>query len=431
MKELQIFLPEGGLKGHVSLPFSKSLSNRQLVLGLHTQRPFVVKGLSQAQDTQYLLRAILEVGYKVAQSNDELTLLPPKRYPDRAYLDVGEGGTTLRFLLPWLCRLPVEALIDVGPSLRRRPILPFIHSLQGAGAQIYFSPDIFPLRVVGDEAWSPTRWHVDSALTSQFLSALFLMAPGLEVGTEIIENAVAPATAAYSEMTRAFLSIYGWQWEKTSMGWSLTSKAPLRDSYHFVGEADWSAASFFFGWAALGGFSGTLNLPIATLQPEAQLFSRLRWGYHLAEFQGGIVLEPTRQNLKGIELSVENFPDAVLVLAVIAAFAESPSYLKGIRTLPYKESDRLKALIQELSKIGASLRVEGDTLIVHPTTALPRAPLSFESYGDHRVAMALSLIAARSLTPISISMPHCVAKSFPDYWEVLKKLGMEIKEGDG
>ncbi|MDW8058133.1 MAG: hypothetical protein RMJ57_07650 [Bacteroidia bacterium] len=423
---IQLRLPSGGLVGRAELPFSKSLSNRQLIVGAHTGAPFTIEGLSEGEDTYYLLRALAALGYIIQRDGIVWTFLPPSSYPSRVELYTGEGGTTLRFLLPLLARLPLQAYVHVGNSLRGRPILPLLQSLQRAGAHVRLAPNTYPLSIVGDPEWDPTSFYIDSSLSSQFLSALMLMAPGLKAGTVIYELAQKPATPAYSEMTRKLLQLYGWNWQQSENSWQLETSDEKQKLYAFRGERDWSAASFFFGWAALGAFSGTLPLSLESIQPEARLFSSLQWGYTITPASDEAFITPLGEPLHGKEIEVENYPDAVLVLSVIAAVAENPTRLRGIHTLPYKETDRLQALITELSKIGATLVVQGEDLIVYPTESLPKEPIVLESYGDHRTAMALSLLAAR-MPAVIIKQHECVSKSFPRYWVVLESLGAECR----
>jgi len=423
---VRLAVPRSGLHGEVRLPFSKSLSNRQLILGAHAGEAFSIRGLSVAEDTEHLIHILKSIGYRVAYADKEWQFFPPKAYPPKVQLYAGEGGTTLRFLLPLLAHLPLHAQVEAAPSLRRRPIFPLLHSLRKAGAAIHWGPAIYPISITGMPAWRPEALEIDSTQSSQFVSALMLMAPHLVSGAIICEKALHPATPAYREMTRSLLASYGMVWHPTERGWQLVHKQ-TPPSLTFYGEVDWSAASFFFGWAALGAFEGYLPLSPDSLQPEARLFCTLGWGYTCTFTPQGLYLSPTETPLEGIDISIEDCPDAVLMLAVVAAFAKSPSRLRGVHTLPYKETDRLHALTTELGKVGASLRLEDNDLIIMPTSRIPNQNLTLESYGDHRMAMALSLVAARSPDPILITEPDCVAKSFPNYWQNLSHLGAQCE----
>lgn len=415
--------PAAPLMGAVELPYSKSLSNRQLILGAQAGEPFRVEGLSSAQDTRWILQALQQIGYTVGQQGELWEFWPPRAYPKQVKLFLGEGGTTLRFILPWLARLAVESTVQVALPLQRRPILPLIEALQAAGADLRMGPMLFPLQVRGAPEWCPARLRIDSSRSSQFLSALFLLAPHLAEGAWIEELSPKPATPAYSEVTRKLLYRYGWRWEAIPGGWCL--HLGHREPLSFRGERDWSAGSFFFGWAAL--MSARLRLPLqpTTFQPEYRLFSALPWPYRYTLHPDHIELEHTEAPLVPLEGNVRDFPDAALVLAVVSAFAEGPSQLMGIETLPYKESHRLQALQSELGKIGARLSWDSERLWIYPAAQPPREKVVFESHGDHRIAMALSLVAAQSQAPIGITDPLCVQKSFPGYWEVLAGLGVK------
>ncbi len=425
MSVIWVSPPSQPLLGSVELPYSKSLSNRQLVLGVQTGEPFRIEGLSEAEDTRWLVQALQQAGYVVGRDGEVWDFWPPKVYPKRVELFLGEGGTTLRFLLPWLARLPVESVVQVAPSLQRRPLLPLIEALQSAGARLQAGPMLFPLRIQGSPDWRPSHFKVDSSVSSQFLSALFLLAPHLPEGAVIEELSERPATVSYSEATRALLRQYGWIWVPTAKGWRLQKNYPPSGPVSFKGERDWSAASVFFGWAAL--LPAQLELPLqpTELQPEYHLFSALPWPYRMEQKGASLLLEHTGGGLTPLALDIRDFPDAALVLSVGSAFAEGPSQLSGVGTLPYKESHRLQALQTELARIGAQLTREAETLRIHPTSHRLQREVVFDSHGDHRIAMALSLVAARSEAPIGIANPLCVRKSFPGYWEFLAGLGVK------
>ncbi|MCS7188378.1 MAG: hypothetical protein RMJ66_02760 [Bacteroidia bacterium] len=415
------------LEGWIELPYSKSLSNRQIILGAHTGRPFSIKGLSEAADTQHLIEALQKCGYTIEKEEEKFLFIPPHKWHEKVQLYLGEGGTTLRFILPWLARLPTRVQLDVGSSLRRRPILPLLKCLQEAGANILLSSDsqVFPLCLQGSPQWQPSSFRIDSTLSSQFVSSLFLMAPSLLEGTCIEDLAKQPATPSYREFTRNFVAAYGWHWQRTETGWYLSSGNSCPSPLHFAGERDWSAASFFFGWASITEAHFEIPLQQGTLQPEKELFTSDLLPYSLDLNAPIPRVKSSGEAPSLLDVSVENYPDAALVLAVIGIFASGPSRLRGIHTLPHKESNRLEALARELQKVGAQLYWEEDVLYIFPCEHLPNQSILFDSYGDHRVAMALSLIAGRSSYPVGICQAECVAKSFPTYWKVLANVGVK------
>ncbi|RMF46933.1 MAG: 3-phosphoshikimate 1-carboxyvinyltransferase [Bacteroidetes bacterium] len=419
---------KGRLEGFVWLPFSKSLSNRHLILGAHTTRPFTITGLSVAEDTHYLVQALQGLGYRHLQEGPHThTFLPPTDWPKKVQLFAGEGGTTLRFLLPFLARLPLQATVDASPSLRKRPIQPLLEALRRTGLTLSTSSSLYPLVIQGNPQWAPTHIAVDSSLSSQFLSAFMLAAPQLPLGCLIEELSAQPATPSYADMTRQLVEAYGWRWEKTATGWRLIQQPAALESLHFFGEADWSAAVFFWGWAALAEASLVLPLSMTSSQPERTLLLRENsWPVRLTPAPQGLRIEHTGQPLEPFDLDLAEWPDATPALAVMAAFASGPSRLTGLHTLPHKESHRLQALATELHRIGAQTEWTAETLSIYPVSKFPTTPVTFDSHGDHRIAMALSLAAARSPVPLYITGARCVLKSFPHYWSLLQDLGVSL-----
>jgi len=374
------------------------------------------------------VQALKGLGYRHLREGPHThTFLPPADWPKEAQLFAGEGGTTLRFLLPFLAHLPLQATVDASPSLRKRPIRPLLEALWRTGLTVSTSPSLYPLVIRGNPQWAPTYIAVDSSLSSQFLSAFVLAAPQLPLGCLIEELSAQPATPSYADMTRQLVEAYGWRWEKTATGWHLVQRPASMGALHFFGEADWSAAVFFWGWAALAEASLVLPLSITSSQPERTLLLReYSWPVRVTSTPQGLCIEHTGQPLESFDLDLAEWPDAAPTLAVLAAFAAGPSRLTGLHTLPHKESHRLQALATELHRIGARVEWTAETLCIYPVSRFPQAPVRLDSHGDHRIAMALSLVAARSPVPLHITGAECVLKSFPHYWSLLQELGVSL-----
>ncbi len=414
----------GPLRGYVPLPYSKSVSARQLLIGLHSGVSFVIEGLSEADDTRRLVQIAIDCGYRV--ENTGLTWrfeVGPLRLPP--YLYVGAGGTTLRFILPWLAFIPGRTELHLEGRLAQRPLLPLVKALSEAGARIEEIGSI--LRVTGNPDWRPHTFQVDAHQSGQFLSAFLLMAPRLEVGSEVIEISGRPATLSYVErLTCTMLQKAGYRWEQVVPGrWVLTAKAPpLEASY--LGEADWSGAGYFWGWAM--GVAARFELPLSLTsdQPERDFWVEGGWP-PLVEADPSILRLTSQGALpEAWEGDVSAVPDTFPTLAALAAISQKPWILRGISTLPYKESDRLWAMQQELSKIGALLEWSGEVCQISPAPTLPRESMHFYSHADHRIAMALSLLATRMEVPLYIHGAEVVSKSFPTYWEALRQTGISL-----
>ncbi len=412
------------LRGYVPLPYSKSVSARQILIGLHSGVSFSVEGLSEADDTRRLIQIAVDCGYRVVNAGltwkfevGDLSL------PSHLY--VGAGGTTLRFILPWLVFLPGQTELHLDGRLAQRPLLPLLKALSEAGAHIEAAGST--LRVRGDPDWRPCIFRVDARQSGQFLSAFLLMAPRLEPGSEVIETSGRPATLSYVErLTCAILQKAGYCWERIGPGhWVLAArKFPPEDSY--AGEADWSGAGYFWGWAM--GISAQLELPLSLTSEHPERTFWVEGGWPLRVEADSLALWLTSQGdlPAAWEGDIAAVPDAFPTLAVLATLSPKPWIIRGIRTLPYKESDRLSAMQRELSKIGATLEWAGDVCRIFPFKNLPREAVHFHSHADHRIAMALSLLATRIRAPLYIHQAEVVSKSFPAYWEVLRQIGISL-----
>jgi 3-phosphoshikimate 1-carboxyvinyltransferase len=257
------------------------------------------------------------------------------------------------------------------------------------------------------------------------LSALFLLAPQLRIGTHLIDRAEKPATPSYAALTLSLLAQKGWVWEPQDNGWTLSAKPDVACPLQYKGEKDWNAGGYFWGWIALGAGSLTLSLSMEALQPERQLFPTLPWPVYFQVTAEGIHIESREAVLPPLDIDISDYPDTVPVLAVVSAFASGTSRLSGIHTLPHKESHRLRALATELARVGAHLTWDDTALWIEPLSRMPDYPIVLDSHRDHRIAMALSLLASRSKAPIYITSPECVAKSYPTYWQTLAAVGVE------
>lgn len=410
------------------IPYSKSVSARQILIGLHSDGPFTIEGLSQADDTQKLIQIARSCGYSVERVGEKWSFIPGRLVLPH-HLEAGEGGTTLRFILPWLAGLPGRTTLYPGRRLQQRPIATLIQALTNAGAHIEIAGHT--LEITGNPDWNPRRFQVDSRQSGQFLSALLLMAPRLAVGSIIQETSGEPATLSYVEgLTLTLLREAGYQWERSAPGeWILVQgkkdASSLAAPYHARGERDWSGAGYFWGWAM--GTAARLELPLSLRsgQPEKTLWSEGPWPVKVETLPQGLRLTSNGERPPAWEGDLSAVPDAFPTLAVLSALAAESWTFTGLRTLPHKESHRILAMQSELIKVGACVEWSGDICRVFPPPKLPeKAPLSFHAHGDHRVAMALSLLASQLRVSLYIHEAEVVAKSFPGYWSALREIGI-------
>jgi 3-phosphoshikimate 1-carboxyvinyltransferase len=272
------------------------------------------------------------------------------------------------------------------------------------------------------------RFHdtvLDASLSSQFLSALLLLAPQLPVRSTLVVDTRRLASRAYADLTLRMLESLGVQWQETETGWQLT--ANQLEVHHYEVESDWSAASYWLGLAA------TLpsELTLSTLRPDSlqgdrrQLEVFRRWGLFIQEQENSLeILNEVGNLVRPLELDCSQMPDLAQTFAVLACFADRSSQLTGLQTLPLKETDRLQALVAELKRLGVQAHATTDTLVVVPAAFEYNHPIA--TYDDHRMAMSFSLLA-NLLEKVTILQPGVVQKSYPGFWHHLQSVGYSLE----
>lgn len=445
---LPIAGPSKRFKVSVRPPGSKSLTNRLLVLaGLARGRSLIRRPLLGADDTERMIAAISAMGAGVERVGGKHLAIQGVEGTWRAgegvRLDLGNAGTATRFLTAAAILADGPVTIDGNARMRERPIGELVDQLRELGAEIEFESRVgYPpleVRPLADRARSRTL-SIPTTMSSQYISALLMVGPWLEHGLTI--KLVGDITSrSYIAMTVGLLDDLG-ACVRTSDDLRVTRVGPPlneRGEHGPVGigpfdmevEADASAATYFWGAAALvrGSECRVEGIGADSLQGDAGFCDILRrMGARVERSGPG---EETAwiscrgdQALMPVMADMSDMPDAAVTLAVVAAFAEGRSILRGVKTLRVKECDRLAALKAELGKIGVEVETdvmgdEGSMTIAPPSGGVDcsarAAPVVFETYDDHRMAMALSLVGLRR-PGVSIKDPACVAKTYPGFW---------------
>ncbi len=399
-----MFFENKSPKISLELTGSKSISNRLLILQAFFPQ-LQIDNLSNSEDTRVLQKAL--------KSRKKI-------------INIGHAGTAMRFLTAYYSFLEErEVLLTGSPRMKERPIGILVEALQQLGADIsYAEKEGFPPLIIKGK--KPTHNHaaLETHVSSQYVSALMLVAPAFEQGLEIkLKNK--PTSFPYIQMTSSLLERLGigctFKDDKIiiSTGFSLPKQAV------YV-EPDWSAASYFFSVTALSdaaeihlkGF-GKNSIQGDAVLPEhyAKLGVKTRFS------PTGIILKKTRIPLpEYIEMDFSDTPDLAQTLAVSCLGLRLKCKLSGLHTLKIKETDRLQALKNELSKFGAKVHLTESSLEMKPPLQLKKN-ISVNTYNDHRMAMAFAPLAMK--VPIEIKNPEVVVKSYPDFWKDFKKTGAE------
>ncbi|HMQ05776.1 MAG TPA: 3-phosphoshikimate 1-carboxyvinyltransferase [Saprospiraceae bacterium] len=406
----------GRIEGEISLNRSKSISNRVLIIRALANEKFPIVHLSDSDDTQTLMQLLSQV-------------------QNGTVLDAHHAGTTYRFLCAWLCTQPGTQILTGSFRMKERPIKALVDALRSIGAQIeYLEKKGFPPVQIGPP---PVEWKsrlsLPANISSQYISALMMIAPVLSHGLEIRMEGV-PVSIPYIAMTSALMHYFGIRvhWEESV----IKIEKGTYQSIPFTVEADWSAASYYYSIAALAdeAFIYVDGLNAESMQGDSKVVELMRkFGIETTYSQNGISIEKKGAPNDFFQYDFLYQPDLAQTFAVLCGGLGVRGKFTGLQTLRIKETDRIHALQKELVKVGVQL------------TKIPLRPdcereqeyysvdgkaryneeVQIETYHDHRMAMAFAPLAVKF--PLRIVHPAVVSKSYPGFWEDLLSLGFRIR----
>ena len=429
--------PRGPLDATVRVPGSKSITNRSLLVAALAEGASELRGGLDSDDTRVMIDALRELGCEIDRGSrtetDETGTEPEDaapwqvqgcggrfRAPDRR-LYVENSGTSARFLTAAasLCEGPVE--IDGNARMRERPIEDLVRALGklGVAAEILGRDGCPPLRVRGG-GLPGGEASIDASRSSQYVTAVLLAAPYAESDVSLRFEGGVLVSRPYVELTLDVMRDFGAEvdWVGTG-GIRVKSGRPYRGRGYDI-EPDASAAAYPFCAAAIaGGRVRVEGIPLHSHQADFALLPILeRMGCKVLRSEGSVEVRGAAGALSGVDVDMNDLPDAVLALAVVALFARGTTRIRNVANLRIKETDRLAALETELRKLGASAHADADALTIEPG---PLRGAEIDTYDDHRMAMAFSLAGLR-VPGVAIRNPGCVSKTWPDYFAFLGRM---------
>lgn len=409
----------------VELPFSKSLSNRLLILRHLAGSSLQIRNLSSSDDTILLNEALEKVKHYSITDKTKYEFTDYEN--DFVELECKNAGTACRFLLSLLSITSGKWLLNADKRMEERPIIPLIECLKSLGADIesVYPNKIFPLRIKGKQLKCSGLITMPSNLSSQFISSLTMIAPYVNGGLKISLPS-SQVSLPYIKMTLELMKENGAEIRIENDVLNIGQK-----QYRFEKaevETDWSAAAFAYSIVALGKIESLKinGLNKNSLQGDAvvaELFSKY-FGVQTLFSNDGVCLHYDENSFckeETMEMDFSSSPDLFLPLVVTAVCLNKSFVFKGLETLSYKESDRLNNVIEQIKKAGIEISYKnGEMTFKTMDFCKDIFSDSFEadSYNDHRMAMAMSLFAFKYQI-VKIKNPDCVDKSFPNYWEML------------
>lgn len=398
----------------ITLPGSKSIALRHILMSMLAEAPTSLDGVPRCEDMDAMFDAVRRLGGHVRRQGDAAHLRPPATVADGTVsLDLGMSGVSLRLLLAHAALRAATTRFTGHAQLHRRPNAGLLAALERLGCQVDAAAGgHLPIAVTGPRC-PAAHTAVDTSVTSQYLTSLLLSAPALPNGL-VVHLEGKRASASYIDVTRSEMARRG-------VAVTALSETALRvPRANYTGgrvaiEGDASAATYHAALATLHAGRATFtNLGAATTQGDFGFLALCERAGATVERGAGTttVRGPTRLRPLG-HADMSDMPDAAPTLMAMAPFLPTPTRITGLATLRVKECDRLRAGTTELRKAGVGVDEDEAAMTIHPTPA-PR-PAVFDTYEDHRMAMALSVFATR-IGGCEVRAPDCVAKTYADYW---------------
>ena len=407
----------------IEVPGSKSYTNRVLLVAAMARGVSTVTGALFSDDTHYMSASLRKLGVEIDADEKRTTFdvrgnggnIPVSS----AELYIGNSGTTSRSLTGYLSLGHGKYVVDGDEPMRRgRPISDLLDALRqiGVSARSQFDNGHLPI-IVDANGLEGGKTRLDVSKSSQFLTALLLIAPCAKNGMEI--EVIGKREMPYIDITLAVMEAFGVRVVNEDYRYFRVEGGQQYQPRTYNIEPDASNASYFFAAAAITGGRVTVkHLHLDSAQGDIQFVHVLeQMGCQVTVSDMGITVTGPQQ-LKGVDVDMRTISDTSLTLAAIAPFADSKVTIRNIEHTRWQETDRIHAMVTELRKLGIPVVEHQDGLEISPTSITPAA---IDTYEDHRIAMAFSLVGLK--TPgIRINDPECVAKTFPHYFQVLQRL---------
>ncbi|MCW0482496.1 3-phosphoshikimate 1-carboxyvinyltransferase [Gaoshiqia sediminis] len=405
----QLSKPDKTINGSIKLPASKSIANRALIIHALSYSPYEIENLSDSDDTKVMQR--------VLTSNTNV-------------FDIGHAGTAMRFLTAFLAQIVGEWTLTGSDRMKQRPIKILVDALNKLGAKIeYLEEEGFPpLKIYGSHL-KGNILELDGSVSSQYISALLMIAPTLEGGLTLrLKNKV--TSRSYIELTLGLMKQFGVKsvWKGNEIRINEQDYQPCE----FTVEADWSGASYWYQLLALAG-AGEVELQhlnLMSLQGDCAIAPWFKqFGIESQATANSIIIRKTADiQPKNLSLNFAENPDVAQTMAVLCVLKKVPFHFTGLETLKIKETNRIAALQNELSKFGAQLtephhgELAWDGTFPFEKKEVP----CITTYHDHR--MALAFAPAALFGTIEIDDPMVVTKSYPAYYDDLKLVGFDVAQ---
>lgn len=413
--QYKITAPER-IQATINLPASKSISNRVLMIHALAGGDTLPDNLSDCDDTEVIIRALAAMPYEI---------------------DIKAAGTAMRFMTAYLSVTEGKHLLTGTDRMKRRPIAPLVNALRYLGADIRYAGETgFPPLIINGKTLEGGRLEVPGNISSQYISALLMIGPALKEGLELhLMGEI--ISRPYIDLTLWTMQEFGAEAEWTDMD-IITVRPQVYKSHPYLIENDWSASSYWYEMLALQGASGSSiklkGLTDGSKQGDSvvkYLFSLLGVKTTFDNKEEGqpttVTLTRHRCLLPRLDYDFTGSPDLAQTFVVTCALLDIPFTFTGLASLKIKETDRIEALKAEMKKLGYLIKDENNNTLRWEGERCTPSLQPIDTYEDHRMALAFAPASCR-FPGLRINNPGVVSKSYPHYWDDLRKAGFNIEE---
>ena len=404
---MDIKITPSALSGTAEAPASKSVAHRMLICAALADKKSTIKINKTSEDIEATAKCLTAIGVTIEKSGSLWTLTPPDAFPREATLDCGESGSTLRFMLPVVSALEINATLTGHGRLPERPIAPLLDEMKKHGVEC---ADGFPIRVSG--RLTGGSYKIAGNISSQFITGLLLALPLCAEESEI--KVIPPVESKpYIDITTSVLSAFGVAVSENGNFYSVSPTRPTGGD--FYAEGDWSNAAFLLAM----GVSVT-GLDESSAQGDKKIIDILRsLGADIIKENGSFRADAS--HLHGTDIDASDIPDLVPVISALAATAEGETKIYNAARLRLKESDRIATTVQMVNALGGEARATADGIIINGKKSLSGGTV--DGCGDHRIVMSSAVMALRCDNPVIITGAQAVNKSYPEFFNEYISLG--------
>ncbi|MDP8203332.1 MAG: 3-phosphoshikimate 1-carboxyvinyltransferase [Candidatus Tenebribacter mawsonii] len=405
------------VSGHISVEGSKSILNRVLIIASYLTEPIKILNPSNCLDIITMLDNLEKLGVIIDRSEDHWMVKPRKKLKRNAELFINDSGTAYRFLMARTAAISrSKYIITTSEQLKSRPIVPLLEILEQMGSTIVSKGNA---KIVNGSNLKGEILDLPADISSQFISAILLIAPSYNNDLELFLNGNI-VSRTYIDMTIKIMQDFGVIVDFDGSRIFIQSGQEYNNLNEYYIEPDFSSACYFWALGALSKSAVSTNtIEQSSLQTDFNFLTILKKIGAKIEVKKDVI-SVCRNKIKGITIDMMDMPDQVPTLAVIALFADTKTIIKNIEHLQYKESNRINALVEELSRIGANVSYNKGALVITPLNKIPGS-ITLNSHHDHRLVMAFHIL--KLIFPqISITGSPSVEKSYPDFLKDIKSI---------